>query len=222
MLELNILSFAAHHHIVNGAQASYGIFMATALLTFFVIDYLTFEEVHLYTYDFFAEKVGFKLGWGCIAFYPFFYSIPIWSTVDLPAVQPPIYNLVIFGLLFFFSWSLSRGANLQKYFFKKDPNRRFLGISPKTISDGNSTLLVSGFWGLSRHINYLGEIGMAIAIVLCVSHPTLLWPWLYPIYYVVLLFTRQIADDKRCSSKYGALWTRYTKEVPYKIIPYIY
>ena len=222
MLELNILSFAAHHHILYGAQASPGIYLATALLTFFVVDYLTFEEVHLYTYDFFAERVGFKLGWGCIAFYPFFYSIPLWYTVDLPNPHTPTTLLVVYALLFFLSWSLSRGANLQKYFFKKDPNKRFLGMAPETISDGNRTLLVNGFWGLSRHINYLGEIGMAIAIVLSVGHPALLWPWLYPLYYVVLLFTRQIDDDKRCAHKYGPLWKQYVKKVPYKIIPYIY
>jgi protein-S-isoprenylcysteine O-methyltransferase Ste14 len=222
MLELNILNFALHHYILYGNQASAGIYMSTALLTFFIIDYLNFEEVHLYTYDFFAERVGFKLGWGCIAFYPFFYSIPLWSTVNLPDVHTPTYLLVIYGFIFFFSWTLSRGANLQKYYFKKDPKRVFLGIAPKTISDGNKTLLVSGYWKWSRHINYLGEIGMAIGIVLCVGHPSMPWPWLYPLYYVLLLVTRQIDDDKRCALKYGPLWDEYLKKVPYRIIPYIY
>ena len=222
MLEINILSFAAHQSIAYGDQASPGIYLATALLSFFIIDYITFEEVHLYTYDFFAERVGFKLGFGCIAFYPFFYAIPVWSAIDLPAAQTPTYLLIIYGLIFFISWTLSRGANMQKYFFKKDPKRVFLGISPETITDGNKTLLVNGFWGLSRHINYLGEIGMAIGIVLCVGHPLLLWPWFYPLYYIVLLFPRQAADDKRCALKYGALWEQYAKKVRYRIIPFIY
>ncbi len=222
MLELNILSFAAEHYILFGDKASHGIYMATALLTFFILDYLTFEEVHLYTYDFVAERVGFKLGWGCIAFYPFFYSIPLWSTVELENAQTPTYLLLIYGLIFFGSWSLSRGANLQKYFFKKDSQRPFLGIRPQSITDGNRTLLVNGFWGLSRHINYLGEIGMAIGIVLCVGHPFLVWPWLYPLYYVLLLGARQLDDDKRCAIKYGTLWEQYIKKVPYRIIPFVY
>ena len=222
MLQLNILSFAAHHHILYGADASYGIYLSTALLTFFLIDYLTFEEVHLYTYDLFAERVGFKLGWGCIAFYPYFYSIHLWSTVDLPNPNTPTYLLVIYALIFFCGWSLSRGANLQKYFFKKDPNKIFLGITPETITDGNKTLLVNGFWGLSRHINYLGEILMATGIILCVGQPLVLWPWLYPLYYVALLFPRQIDDDKRCALKYGELWKEYLKKVPRRIIPFIY
>jgi delta14-sterol reductase len=55
MLELNILSFSVHHLILLGNQASTGIYLAAFLLTFFIIDYLFFEEVHLYTYDFVAE-----------------------------------------------------------------------------------------------------------------------------------------------------------------------
>jgi delta14-sterol reductase len=238
MLELNVLSFAAHHYLLYGAEASHGIFLSAGLLTFFVIDYLTFEEVHLYTYDLFAERVGFKLGWGCIAFYPFFYAIPLWATVDLPAMEglscmngggiaggrPPMetWTMVAAVLVFFSGWGLSRGANLQKYFFKKDPKHVFLGITPESITDGRRTLLVNGFWGLSRHINYLGEILMATGIVLATVHPTVIGPWLYPLYYVVLLFPRQIDDDKRCAQKYGPLWAEYLKRVPYRIIPRVY
>ncbi len=222
LLELNILSFAMHHYFIYGAQSSTGIFLATFLLSFFVFDYLTFEEIHLYTYDIFAERVGFKLGWGCIAFYPFFYSVPIWSAVSSPFEQTPVWLMILSVIVFFGSWTLARGANMQKYYFKKYPNRSFLGITPKTISDGNKTLLVNGYWGLSRHINYLGEIGMATGIVLATGHASSIWPWLYPIYYVALLFPRQHDDDKRCSRKYGNLWSEYEKKVPYRIIPYVY
>ena len=63
---------------------------------------------------------------------------------------------------------------------------------------------------------------MATGIILCVGHPFLLWPWLYPLYYVALLFPRQADDDKRCALKYGELWKQYLEKVPYKIIPKIY
>lgn len=222
MLELNVLSFTAHHCLLYGVNGSPGIYLAAAMLTFFVIDYLTFEEVHLYTYDFLAERVGFKLGFGCLAFYPFFYAVPLWATADLPDPRTPVYGLIIYGLVFLGSWVLSRGANLQKYFFKKDPNRAFLGILPQTLGDGKNIILINGFWGLSRHINYLGEIGMAIGIVLFAGHPLMVWPWLYPLYYIVLLFPRQLADDQRCARKYGTLWDQYRNKVPYRIIPFLY
>ena len=222
MLALNALSFTAHHYLLYGSEASMGIYLSLALLGYFIVDYLTFEEVHLYTYDLFAERVGFKLGWGCIAFYPYFYAIALWATVALPPVHTPYWLLAIYALIFFTGWGLSRGANLQKYYFKKDPTKAFLGITPETITDGNKTLLVNGFWGLSRHINYLGEILMATGIILCVGHPLTIAPWLYPFYYVVLLLPRQIDDDKRCALKYGELWKTYLKRVPYRIIPGLY
>lgn len=222
MLELNALSFTAHHWMLYGDQASTGIFLSTALLTYFIIDYFIFEEVHLYTYDLFAERVGFKLGWGCIVFYPYFYSVFLWSTVDLPDPHTPVWLLLIYVLLFFSGWILSRGANMQKYFFKRNPERAFLRIVPEMITDGNNALLVNGFWGISRHINYSGEILMAAGIILCTGYHALIWPWLYPLYYVVLFITRQRDDDKRCALKYGELWKTYVKKVPYRIIPFIY
>lgn len=221
MLELNVLSFLAHHYIEFGTIPS-GLILCGAMISYFVLDYLTFENVHLYTYDIFAERVGFKLGWGCLAFYPYFYLIAIWATVDMPDAEISLASLLIYGLLFLMGWGLARGANMQKFYFKTRPNSAFLGMQPKSISSGDQTLLVSGFWGLSRHINYLGEILMATAIALSVGHPAIIWVWLYPLYYVALLFPRQIDDDKRCAAKYGALWETYVQKVPYKIIPYIY
>jgi len=222
MLELNVLSYSAHHWMTFGDQSSAGIFLSAALITYFIIDYLIFEEVHLYTYDLFAERVGFKLVWGCIVFYSYFYSIFLWSTVDLPDPKTPAWLLAIYALIFFTGWLLARGANMQKYFFKRNPQKPFLWFKPETITDGSNVLLVNGFWGASRHINYLGEIFMATGIILCTGYPALIWPWLYPLYYILLLFSRQWDDDKRCALKYGELWETYRKKVPWRIIPYIY
>lgn len=222
MLELNVLSFTAYHIITYGDAASPGLVLSASLLTWFVIEYLVFEEVHLYTYDLFAERIGFKLGWGCIVFYPYFYAIGLWAAAGLSDPGTPSWLLVIYAMVFFSGWSLARGANMQKFFFKRDPSRPFLGIMPQTITDGNKILLVNGFWGLSRHINYLGEILMATGIVLSLGYPGMIWPWLYPLYYVALLFTRQADDDRRCAAKYGDLWKTYVAKVPWRIIPRIY
>jgi len=158
ILELNALSFTAHHWMLYIDHASTGILLSTALLTYFIIDYFIFEEVHLYTYDLFAERVGFKLGWGCLVFYPYFYSVFLWSTVDLPDPHTPGWVLLIYVLIFFCGWVLSRGANMQKYFFKKNPGRTVLGIVPEAITDGNNSLLVNGFWGFKRCALKYGEL----------------------------------------------------------------
>ena len=153
MLELNVLSFTAHHYQLYGAQASPGILLSAALLTYFVLDYLSFESVHLYTYDIFAERVGFKLGWGCLTFYPYFYTIGLWATVDLPDPGWALWMHGACAVIFFTGWCLARGANMQKFYYKTEPDKPFLGIRPEVVTDGNRSLLASGFWGLSRHIN---------------------------------------------------------------------
>ncbi len=222
MLELHVCSFFAHHYLKFGDLSSPGFFFAAIMLSWFVFDYLTFERVHLYTYDLFAEKVGFKLGWGCLVFYPYFYTIPLWATANTTVAETPAWVQLASLLIFFSGWSLARGANMQKFYFKTNPERTFLGIRPEVISDGKRSLLVNGFWGIGRHVNYLGEILMGTGIALAVSFHGSWLPWLYPLYYVALLFPRERDDDKRCAEKYGELWTTYTNRVKYRIIPYIY
>ena len=204
-----------------------GLTLGLALLSYFLVDYLFFERVHLYTYDLFAERVGFKLGWGCLCFYPYFYVVGLWAVADLP--NPHVHGLLtaLAAVVFALGWSLARGANMQKFTFKIDPERVFLGIfAPDTVSDGQRTLLCSGFWGVARHINYLGEILMASGLALALGQFSgswsSLWPWLYPLYYLVLLLPRERDDDRRCAEKYGALWQEYCERVPHRIIPGVY
>ena len=42
---------------------------------------------------------------------------------------------------------------------------------------------------------------MATALTLSLGWPKSLGPWLYPAYYVALLFPRQYFDDQRCAKK---------------------
>ena len=220
MLAINLYSFAMHHCLAFPGDPSPGVVLYVALFTFFLCDYLFFERVHLYTYDFFAERVGFKLGWGCLVFYPCFYGIGLWSVADLPDPHAPVAIQIVAALLFFAGWSISRGANMQKYLFKRDPRAKFLGlVVPEVLTDGENTLLVNGFWGVARHLNYLGEILMALGLTVALGYPKFLIPWLYPLFYVALLVPRQIDDNRRCEKKYGALWALYIKRVPYRIVP---
>ena len=222
MLGLNLYSFAMHEHLAFPDDPSPGVLLYAALFTFFLCEYLFFERVHLYTYDFFAERVGFKLGWGCLVFYPYFYVVGLWAVADLPSPHPSALMLVVATICFFGGWSLARGANMQKFAFKRDPSATFLGMVPEVVTDGERRLLVSGFWGLSRHINYLGEIGMATGLTLALGYPGHWATWLYPVYYVGLLVPRQRDDDARCAAKYGALWIEYEKRVRWRIVPGIY
>ena len=221
MLQLNVLSLAAFH-IQNVDSINPGFLLGCAMLTWFCVEYLIFERIHLWTYDFIAERVGFKLGFGCLAFYPYFYAVALWFTAALPNPGLPVWLTVAFGVLFLCGWVLTRGANMQKFYFKTAPSRKFLWITPQSITDGKNTLLVNGFWGASRHINYLGEIIQAVAIALAAGYFGVWMVWLYPIYYVGLFISRQLDDDKICRAKYGELWDEYTAKVKYRIVPGIY
>ena len=134
-------------------------------------------------------------------------------------------------LLFFIGWTLSRGANMQKFFFKLMHAAPFWGgmlpvaleLSAHKRKAGNGQkLLVSGFWGFARHLNYFGEILMSIAIWLPLAHAS--WTvWLYPLYYAVFLVARQRDDDTRCAAKYSKpLWDAYTLRVKSRIVPFFY
>ena len=69
-------------HIVLPTRRVAGYVLYVVLFSWFVCDYLVFERVHLYTYDFFAERLGFKLVWGCLCLYPYFYMVGLWSVAD--------------------------------------------------------------------------------------------------------------------------------------------
>jgi protein-S-isoprenylcysteine O-methyltransferase Ste14 len=112
---------------------------------------------------------------------------------------------------------------MQKYVFKRDPDAKFLGlIAPEALVEGDNRLLVSGFWGAARHINYLGEVLMATGLTLALGYPERIGPWLYPLFYVALLIPRQIDDNRRCAAKYGPLWQTYVARVPYRIVPGVF
>lgn len=85
----------------------------------------------------------------------------------------------------------------------------------------HSTLLVSGCWGMARHLNYLGDLLLSLAFCLTCGTSHLL-PYFYFVFMLILLLHRVKRDDERCRAKYGAVWQQYCDIVPYKLIPGIY
>jgi steroid 5-alpha reductase family enzyme len=182
------------------------------------------QHVHLYTYDLFAEKIGFKLTWGCIVFYPFFYTLGLRSLLLAPGSTVTAGVAWASAGIFALGYLLSRGANNQKHAFRVDPHApTFLfGLVPQRTVPG-SRLLCSGWWAMARHVNYFGEMLMALGIALPAALATGSWlPWTYPLYYVALLVPRDLEDGRICAAKYGAHWQEYCRRVPYRIVPLVY
>ena len=228
MLSLNALSGAVYHYDRFGENANPGVFLYAAFFTFYILDYFVFERVQLYTYDLIHEGIGFKLFWGGLVVYGWLFILPLWGMAVYPdpGFSPAWTNVWLIGTaaLFLFGWGISRGANMQKYTFKRWPNRKFLGlIEPEYIEAGDRKILCSGLWGVARHFNYLGEGFLALSIALVFGYFTNPWAWTYFVFIVSLFTFRQRFDDQFCAEKYGAeKWAEYQARVKYRIVPGVY
>ena len=228
MLSLNALSGAAYHYDRFGDDANPGVFLYAAFFTFYILDYFIFERVQLYTYDLIHEKLGFMLFWGGLVVYGWMFILPLWGMAAYPdpGFGPTWTYVWLIGTaaLFLLGWSISRGANMQKYTFKRWPDRKFLGlIEPKYIEAGDRKILYSGFWGVARHFNYLGEGFLSLSIALVFGHFANPWAWTYFLFIVTLFTFRQRDDDRHCAEKYGAeKWAEYKLKVKYRIFPGVY
>ena len=227
MLSLNALSAAAWNHGQFGDDANPGIYLYAAFWTFYIFDYFIWERVQLYTYDLIHEHIGFKLWWGGLVAYGWLFILPLWGIAAHPdpgfSTGWTYFWLIGCGVLFLGGWTIGRGANLQKYTFKRWPDRKFLGVEPTHIVAGDRKILCSGWWGLARHFNYSGEGLLALAFALVLGHFGNLWSWTYSIFVVSFFTVRQRFDDRACAEKYGPeKWAEYQERVPYRIFPGVY
>jgi protein-S-isoprenylcysteine O-methyltransferase Ste14 len=187
----------------------------------YVLDYFLHEEAILSTMDIVHDHFGFMLCFGDTVWVPFTYSVQAHYLVPR-AASLPVWAAALLMLLFAGGYLIFRITNLQKHRFRQDPNRTIWGKKPEYIQtvQGNK-LLVSGFWGWSRHFNYVGDILMAAAWSLPCLFGSLL-PYFYPIYFSILLIHRERRDSRHCGAKYGKDWERYCRRVRWRILPGIY
>jgi len=229
-LQCNILSCLCYQQQAWGGKTSLAMTVYVAAFGWFLVEYLLGEEVHLYTYDLFAEKIGFKLTWGCLVFYPCFYCIGAFAVAKAePGEDLSPAQAALTAAVFLAGWVITRGANLQKFYLRTRPDCPTFGFGPLVVRQETlpgTRILVSGWWGVARHFNYLGEILQAVALALpgvLVGPANTYTRWLgvlYPLYYVALFVPRQMDDDAVCAAKYGrATWGEYQRRVPYRIMP---
>ena len=86
---------------------------------------------------------------------------------------------------------------------------------------GEKGLLVSGWWGKSRHMNYTYEIGLS-GCWCAVGASVGIAPFAYLGYIIALLVHRIYRDEDKCRVKYGKYWNEYCKKVPARLIPGLY
>ena len=188
----------------------------------YVVDYFYVEACMTSTWDIIAENFGFMLVFGDTMFIQFVFSIPAWLIYKQPNAIIIFDNSAIACCIATFAvgYFIFRVCNKQKHEFKANPSCLIWGRPAKTIG---GKLLVSGFWGYARHINYLGDIIVGVGFALPAWYggcgPA---SFVYPAYLTVLLLHRDWRDDAKCAEKYKELWTEYTTAVPWRIMPGVY
>ncbi len=175
------------------------------------------EDNVLSMWDVIAEKFGFMLLWGDLVVVPFFYCIAGWWLLANPEPMPLLGVVAIAGLHGLGLW-IFRESNGQKNRFKSDRQAIIWGKPAQTIG---GRLLISGWWGIGRKINYTGEIMVYLSFALTTGFGSLV-PYLLPLWLCVLLPHRAWRDEQRCQAKYGELWVEYTKIAKFRMIPFVY
>ena len=215
-LALFNVSFAAVQYETYG-ELTLAMALYQAFTFLYVLNYFQFEHGMVHTWDIISERFGFNLVWGDYVLVPFFYCLAGWWLVH---ATEPLSHLAAAAIvaLFAFGFWVFRGANGQKHRFKRDPQTVIWGKPARSL-DGR--LLISGFWGIGRHLNYSGEICVYLSFALTTGFAS--WaPYLLPGWLAGLLWHRSRRDDRRCRAKYGELWERYTQRVRFAMLPYIY
>lgn len=158
------LAFVAQQYRTYGYVTD-SIVLTTFAQALYVFDALYMEPAILTTIDIIADGFGFMLAFGDLAWLPFTYSIQarylavyplelgIWGCAGVFAVQ---------GLGYY----IFRACNNEKNRFRTNPKDPKIAHLKYIETASGSKLLVSGWWGTARHINYLGDWLMSWAYVL--------------------------------------------------------
>ncbi len=221
-----ILSFAAKQAQVYGLTNA--MIVSVAIMLIYIAKFFWWESGYLRSIDIMLDRAGFYICWGCLVWVPSVYTMPAAYLVNHPYQFDPMIaaGILLLGTL---SVLLNYLADAQRQKVRATNGEcKVWGKQPKLIQasyidqkgvERSNLLLVSGWWGISRHFHYLLEISLAFFWTLPVLFTHFL-PWFYVVFLTILLVHRSYRDDAKCSKKYGEYWEIYCESVPNKIIPW--
>jgi len=183
----------------------------------YVWDALVNERAILTTMDITTDGFGFMLAFGDLAWVPFTYSLQARYLVENDAALSS-WELVAICLLKALGYWIFRGSNGEKDAFRRDPTSPAVAHLRTMETNTGRKLLISGWWGAARKINYTGDWLMGLSWCL-LTGGTCIATYFYSIYFAILLIHRAMRDEHACRRKYGPFWDEYKKAVPYVFIP---
>ncbi|KAI8089689.1 ergosterol biosynthesis ERG4/ERG24 [Halteromyces radiatus] len=213
------LCFAAKQYLDLGYITN-SMILVQAFQAWYIVDSVWNEEAVLTTMDITTDGFGFMLAFGLYTWVPMNYTLQARYLVDNPRDLSWMEMGIIVGLNFL-GYFIFRSANSQKNEFRSNPNSPAVKDLKYITTSKGSKLIISSWWGLARHINYLGDWLMALSWCLPCGFGSIV-PYFYPIYFAILLLHRERRDDHKCRTKYGKDWEKYCSIVKYRIIPGIY
>jgi protein-S-isoprenylcysteine O-methyltransferase Ste14 len=214
------MSLAAKQYELHGFLTT-PMILVNAFQFLYIADYYYHEEAILTTWDIKHENFGWMLCWGDLVWVPFTYTLQAYylvhNTHELS--WPATIGLIAMNMI---GYIIFRGANWQKHKFRKNPQGLVWGKPAEYIrTKHGSLLLTSGWWGMSRHMNYFGDLIMALAWCLPTGFGSPL-PYFYITYFTILLVHREYRDNLMCQEKYGKDWDAYSARVRWRIVPGVY
>jgi len=203
-------------------QVTNSMYLVNAFQLIYIVDALWFEQAILTTMDITTDGFGFMLVFGDLAWVPFTYSLQArYLAAFKSGVNMGTLTVIWIICTKLVGMAIFRGANGQKNKFRSNPNDPSVSHLKTLPTERGTRLLISGWWGIARHINYFGDWVMGCAWCLPCGFDHII-PYFYAIYFAGLLIHREMRDEHNCKHKYGKDWDKYCKIVPWRIVPFIY
>ncbi|VDN60720.1 unnamed protein product [Dracunculus medinensis] len=226
-----IYIISAYHYSKSiRGQISLELIACAILQLIYIARTLWFEHFHYSQLDAQVDKAGFCRIWRGMVLLPTLYVTPISLLARNQSVLPKPLSVLLF-LMGLTAIYVNTDINQQRYNFRiGNGNVKIWGKDPFFIAAkfrrengdfGTNLLLGSGWWGLSRHPNYLAE-WLSFMFWSLLQGSTTIIPYSPLIYLAIFLYLRTVHDEIRCLGKYGNYWLQHSNRVNFMLIPSIY
>jgi hypothetical protein len=140
----------------NFGYVSDSIILVTAFQIFYVFDSWWNEPAILTTIDIIGDGFGMMLAFADFTFEVFVFSLQTRYLSVHPIHLGPLHLTAMF-LIIGAGYGIFRLSNNEKNRFRTDMNDPKVAHLKFMKTKSGSRLLISGWWGVSRHVNYLGD-----------------------------------------------------------------
>lgn len=149
------LAFIAKQYRTHGFISN-SILLTTAAQSYYILEGQYFEDGLLRMMDITTDGLGFMLTFGDIVLVPFLYSTQCRYLAVHP-VQLSYASVIGLCAVFAIGLYIFRASNAQRLRFRTEPDHPSVVDLSYIHTKRGTKLLTGGWWGMSRHMNYLGD-----------------------------------------------------------------